>query len=370
VESEGQLLSISYTSGTTGSPKGVMHSHRGAHQQALAMTHHCGFTVDTRYLWTLPMFHCHGWSNTWAVTAAGGTHVCLRTFSPAAAWQAVRAYDITHFSAAPTVLTMMLAEPGDGPAPACPLRVTTGGAPPTPALIARMEAAGLVPQHLYGLTETIGPSLVNVWQDSWSALGADERALLHARQGIPTVAMAGMRVVDATGDDVPADGATQGEILLRGDTVTSGYYRNPEATGAAIVDGWFRTGDIAVRHEDGYVEVRDRLKDIIISGGENISSVEVERVIDSYPGIRESAVVGIPDAKWGERPVAFVDTGDAAVDDEELTRHVRSRLAAFKAPRTIIRGELPKTATGKIRKDVLRLRAVEAADPAQVERTS
>jgi fatty-acyl-CoA synthase len=174
-----------------------------------------------------------------------------------------------------------------------------------------------------------------------------------------------MRVVDETSADVPADGVTQGEILLRGDTVTSGYYRDPEATEAAIVDGWFRTGDIAVRHEDGYVEVRDRLKDIIISGGENISSVEVERVIDSYPGIRESAVVGIPDEKWGERPVAFVDTGDTSVDDEELARHVRGRLAAFKAPRTIIRGELPKTATGKIRKDVLRLRAVEAADPAQ-----
>jgi fatty-acyl-CoA synthase len=305
------------------------------------------------------MFHCHGWANTWAITTAGGTHVCLRTFSPAAAWGLIREHEITHLSAAPTVLTMMLTEHGDGPALIRPVRVTTGGAPPSPALIERMESAGLIPQHLYGLTETIGPSLVNVWRESWGALAPDQRARLHARQGVPTLTISGMRVVDEKGDDVPLDGVTRGEIELRGDTVTMGYFRNPEATDAAFRDGWFRTGDIAVVHEDGYVEVCDRLKDIIISGGENISSVEIERIIDAYPGVLESAVVGVPDPTWGERPVAFVDPGEASWPDDELTRHLRNHLAGFKTPKVIVRGALPKTATGKVRKDVLRRRATE-----------
>lgn len=350
------LLSISYTSGTTGSPKGVMHDHRAGYLQALSMVHHCGFTIDTVYLWTLPMFHCHGWGNTWAITAAGGTHVCLRTFSATAVWALIERHGVTHLSAAPTVLTMMLGERPEAP-PRPAVRVTTGGAPPSPALIERMEAAGLAPQHLYGLTETLGPSLVNIWQETWSSEEAGERARLHARQGVPTLTITGVRVIDDRGADVPRDGSTRGEILLRGHTVTTGYYNAPEATAAALRDGWFHTGDVAVLHPDGYVEVADRLKDIIISGGENISSVEVERVLDACPGVLESAVVAAPDEQWGERPVAFIDVGDNQVDDAEITRHVRAHLAGFKTPRTIVRCELPKTATGKIRKDVLRERA-------------
>lgn len=352
---ETDLLSISYTSGTTGVPKGVMHTHRGAYLQTLAMTYHNGFTADTRYLWTLPMFHCHGWANTWAVTAAGGTHVCLRTFSPAAAWDAIDTLRVTHLSAAPTVLTMMLADRSE-PVVGAQVKVTTGGAPPSPALLERLHGVGFVPQHLYGLTETIGPSIVNVWDRSWDDLPPDEQARLHARQGVQTIAIDALRVTDAAGIDVARDATSRGEIQLRGDTVTSGYYRNETATAEAFVDGWFRTGDVAVVHPDGYVEVVDRLKDIIISGGENISSVEVERVIDAFPGVLESAVVGAPDDRWGERPVAFVDSGSTVLDGDALTTHLRRYLGGFKIPRTIISGQLPKTATGKIRKDVLRRR--------------
>lgn len=360
---ETDLLSISYTSGTTGAPKGVMHTHRGAYLQTLSMVHHNSYTTDTRYLWTLPMFHCHGWANTWAITAAGGTHVCLRTFSPTAAWDAIDTLRATDLSAAPTVLTMMLAERTDSVAGHV-VKVTTGGAPPSPALLERLRGAGFVPQHLYGLTETIGPSIVNVWHRSWDDLPVSDKARLHARQGVPAVAISGLRVAGPDGEGVARDATSRGEILLRGDTVTPGYFRNETATTEAIVDGWFHTGDVAVVHPDGYVEVVDRLKDIIISGGENISSVEVERVIDSFPGVLESAVVGAPDERWGERPVAFVDTGVDVLDEDALAAHLRQSLGGFKVPRTIVKGKLPKTATGKIRKDVLRRRL--SSDPGEI----
>lgn len=356
--SEEDLLSISYTSGTTGRPKGVMQTHRAACLQAISMIVHTGLSGDSRYLWTLPMFHCHGWGQVWAVTAAGGTHVCLRTFDPAATWDVIRDSAVTHLSAAPTVITMLLthrpaADPGG------PVRVTMGGAPPSPALIERMEAAGLVPRHLYGLTETLGPSLVNVWRSEWSALPEADRARRHARQGVPTLPISGVRIVDDRGSDQPSDGISSGELWLRGDTVTTGYFGDDEATETAIVDGWLKTGDAAVRHPDGYVEITDRLKDVIITGGENVSSVEVERVIDSFDGVVESAVVGVPHPVWGEQVVAFVSGED--VDDERLIAHVRRHLAGFKVPRRIEHVDLPKTATGKIRKDLLRARAAAAS---------
>lgn len=358
------LLSISYTSGTTGEPKGVMHSHRGAYLQTVAMAYHGAFTPDTRYLWTLPMFHCHGWCNTWAVTAAGGTHICMRTFTPEAAWHALDRHKITHMSAAPTVLIMLLAEQSRAHVTRRAVRVSTGGAPPTPTLIQRMESAGLTPQHLYGLTETLGPSLVNEWQAEWNALSPQDRAWRHARQGIPTVAVEA-RVLDAQGIEVARDGVSPGEIVIRGETVTSGYFENPTATRNAIRDGWLHTGDVGVVHPDGYMQVTDRLKDIIISGGENISSVEIERAIDSYPGVIESAVVAAPHPKWGEQPVAFIHAA-AEIADMDLIAHLRERVAGFKLPKHFYFGDLPKTATGKVRKDVLRgvaATATAADDP-------
>jgi len=352
---EADLLSISYTSGTTGRPKGVMQTHRAAYLQANAMIVHSGLDRDARYLWTLPMFHCHGWGHTWAVTAAGGTHVCLRSFDPAEVWRHLDAGDVSHLSAAPTVITMLLAERPTGVAAGRRVRVSMGGAPPSPALVERMDRAGLTPHHLYGLTETLGPSLVNLWQRAWDALPVGDRARMHARQGVATLPISGVRIVGDDGADVPSDGTSSGELWLRGDTVTAGYFRDPEATEAAIVDGWLRTGDAAVRHADGYVEITDRLKDIIITGGENVSSVEVERAIDAFDGVVESAVVGAPHPLWGEQVVAFVTATD--LDEASLIRHLRDRLAGFKMPRRFVYGDLPKTATGKVRKDVLRGRA-------------
>lgn len=357
-EDERGLLAISYTSGTTGRPKGVMYHHRGAYLQALAAAFHARLAADSVYLWTLPMFHCDGWCFTWAVTAAGATHVCARSIDPARIWESLRTQGVTHFSAAPTVLTMIANAPEatTGPALVPPVHVQTGGAPPSPTLIARMNDLGLQVTHLYGLTETFGPLAINDWHPEWNARPLPERAALLARQGVGNVIADPLRVVDHNGRDVPADGATVGELVCRGNDVMVGYYHDDEATSAADLDGWFRTGDLGVMHPDGYVEIRDRAKDIIISGGENIASVEVERVLDSHPAVLESAVVGRPDDLWGELPVAFVvlrPDGEAA--PEELTAYVRARLAHFKAPREVILvTELPKTSTGKIQKHALR----------------
>jgi fatty-acyl-CoA synthase len=353
---EQELLAINYTSGTTGSPKGVMYHHRGAFLQALAMAFHTRLDSDSRYLWTLPMFHCDGWCFPWAVTAAGGTHVCLRAMDPAEVWRLLREEGVTHFSAAPTVLTMIAHAPeAGGPPLAGRVAVTTGGAPPTPTLLARMADLGMDVTHLYGLTETFGPVAVNEWRTEWDELTGQEQATLRARQGVGNVIAPPLRVIGADGSDVPADGETIGEIVARGNAVMLGYYRDEKATAAVDADGWFRTGDLAVMHPDGYVEIRDRSKDIIISGGENISSVEVERVLDSHPDVVESAVVGRPDEQWGEVPVAFVVVRDGADPDAEaLVAHVRERLAGFKAPKEVVFGDLPKTSTGKIQKNVLR----------------
>jgi fatty-acyl-CoA synthase len=355
---ERQLLAINYTSGTTGHPKGVMYHHRGAYLQATAMAYHARLGPGARYLWTLPMFHCNGWCFTWAVTAAGGTHVCLRTVDTAEIWRLLREEGITHFSAAPTVLTMIAEDSAAGKLDH-QVHVDTGGAPPSATLLARMDSMNLAVTHLYGLTETYGPLAINEWQPEWDSLEPDQRAALRARQGAPNIIARPLRILDEDGRDVPADGETIGEIAVSGNDVMLGYYRDDEATREVTRSGCFLTGDLAVMHPDGYVEIRDRSKDVIISGGENIASVEVEQVLDSHPSVVESAVVGMPHERWGEVPVAFVTLRADDVDADTLTGYARERLARFKVPRRFEFGELPKTSTGKIQKNVLRDRVDE-----------
>ncbi len=358
ITDENALLSLNYTSGTTGHPKGVMYSHRGANLNALAMAAQTGLGSDAVFLWTLPIFHCNGWCFPWAVTAVGGTHVMLRTPDPAAVWRHIREDGVTHFNAAPTVLIGLVNHPDAAPAPRT-VRVSTGGAPPSPTLLAQLAELNIAVTHLYGLTETYGPSLICDWRSEWDALAAGEQARIKARQGVGTLVTTSVRVIDSGGADVPADGQTQGEIAIKGNNVMLGYYKDPAATAAACVEGpggaWFRTGDMAVMHDHGYVEVRDRAKDVIISGGENIASIEVEQALASHPDVVECAVVAAPDDVWGEVPTAFVVLrGGAEVAEEELIEHVRGRLARFKAPKSVTFGDLPKTATGKIQKFALR----------------
>jgi fatty-acyl-CoA synthase len=358
VDDERALISINYTSGTTGAPKGVMYHHRGAYLQALAMAMHMQLDAGSVFLWTLPMFHCNGWCFTWAVTAAGATHLCLRKLDPSIVWKHLKDTGVTHFNAAPTVLIMLAWHEAADAVSGRRIRVATGGAPPTPALLARMAGLGMDVTHLYGLTETFGPAVICEWRPELSALATAEQAHFKARQGVGNVISQALRVVDAGGGDVPADGVTLGEIALRGNNVMLGYYRDADGTRNAAPDGWFRTGDLAVMHPDRYVEVRDRAKDIIISGGENIASVEVERALSNHSSVLEAAVVAGPDPKWGEVPIAFVTlkAGTEAAE-AELIAYARSVLAHFKAPKRIVFGELPKNATGKIQKFVLRERA-------------
>ncbi len=359
VADESELISLNYTSGTTGSPKGVMYHHRGAYLQSLAMAFHSKLDTGSGFLWTLPMFHCNGWCFTWAVTAAGGTHICLRNVEPGEIWRMIRTGEVTHFNAAPTVLTMLARHEfaTEGPAPRT-ISVATGGAPPSPTLLEEMAALNMDVTHLYGLTETFGPVTLCEWMPEWNALPVDEQARIKARQGVGNVISERMRVVDRRGEDVAADGETIGEVALRGNNLMKGYFRDPDGTRKVMPDGWFRTGDLGVMHPDGYVELRDRAKDIIISGGENIASIEVEQVIVSHPAVSEAAVVAAPDDEWGEIPVAFVDLRPGAhATQEDIVGHVRDRLAHFKAPKLVIMGELPKTSTGKVQKYALRKRA-------------
>ena len=354
VTDERSLLSINYTSGTTGKPKGVMYHHRGAHLQALAMAMHSGFTESSVFLWTLPMFHCNGWCFTWAVTAAGGTHLCLRKSDPALIWQHLRASGVTQFNAAPTILIMLAWHEG-AQALARTVKVSTGGAPPTPALLARMAELHMNVTHLYGLTETFGPAVICEWRQDWDRWPAERIAQIKARQGVGNVISQTLRVVNAQGGDVVDDGTTLGEIALRGNNIMLGYYRDDEATHNAAPDGWFRTGDLAVMHADGYIEIKDRAKDIIISGGENIASVEVERTLSAHPAVLEVAVVAAPDEKWGEVPVAFVTLKPGqSLDAATLIAYAREHMAHFKAPKKIVFCDLPKNATGKIQKFMLR----------------
>jgi fatty-acyl-CoA synthase len=353
---EHALLSINYTSGTTGEPKGAMYHHRGAYLQALAMVAHMRMDPSSSYLWTLPMFHCNGWCFPWAVTAAAATHVCLPKVDPAAIWDLVDNEGITHMCGAPAVLTSMLESPvAQTERRGRPLQFLTGGAAPSPSMLAAAEAADVEVTQAYGLTETHGPAVLCVPDPAWKALDRLERARMQARQGIPTYAGLRVRVVAADGVDVPADGESMGEVWLRGNTLMLGYFRDDAKTASAMSKGWFRTGDIAVLHPDGHLELRDRKKDVIISGGENITSIEVEQAIASHPAVLEVAVVGIPDQRWGEVPIAHVQLRDHhAATEQDIIEHVRELLARFKTPKRVVFGPLPRTATGKIQKFALR----------------
>ena len=362
LETEDDTISINYTSGTTGRPKGVMYTHRGAYLNAIAEMHHARIDSRSVYLWTLPMFHCNGWCFTWGVTAAAATHVCLRKLEPPAVWQLFDEAGVTHMCGAPTVLVMLGADDAAHPLER-PIVVTTAGAPPPPAVIARTEALGFSINHVYGLTETYGPITICEWNPAWDDLDAADRARLKARQGLQVVTADAVRVLDAEMRDVPADAETMGEVVMKGNNVMKGYFADQEATAAAFRGGWFHSGDLAVMHPDGYIEIRDRAKDIIISGGENISTVEVEKVLVSHPDVLEAAVVAMPDEKWGERPKAYVSLrADSTLTEPELIAFARETLPGFKAPSAVEFGELPKTSTGKVKKYELRERARVTAD--------
>ncbi|PHR28323.1 MAG: acyl-CoA synthetase [Desulfotalea sp.] len=357
IDSEDQLLAINYTSGTTGRPKGVMYHHRGAYLNAIGEILESGITAASSYLWTLPMFHCNGWCFTWGVTAAGATHVCLRAVIAEDIFNLIEQEKITHLCAAPTILIIMSSWPEAANLKIKqPLKIMTAGAPPPPTIIRNMEKMGAEITHTYGLTEVYGPHSVCAWQPTWKDLNDTEMAEVKSRQGVPYIITHYMDVVDPiTMEPVPRDGKAMGEIVMRGNNVMTGYYKDPKATDAAFAGGWFHSGDLAVMHKDGYVQIMDRKKDIIISGGENISTVEVENVIYCHPDVQEVAVVPVPDAKWGEVPKAFIVVKSGTnPSSEDIINFTKKHLARFKAPKFVEFTELPKTATGKIQKFKLR----------------
>ncbi|MGH7715990.1 MAG: AMP-binding protein, partial [Vulcanimicrobiaceae bacterium] len=350
-------ISINYTSGTTGRPKGVMYTYRGAFVNAQAEIFHTNMRPESVYLWTLPMFHCNGWIFPYAVTAAGATHVCLRKVDPKKILELIETEKVTHMCGAPTVWIMLANDPAAKPF-AHKIHITTAGAPPSPTIIKQMEALGATMTHVYGLTETYGPITVCEWKSpQWDTADETERARLKSRQGVAMLTMDArdVRVVDIGLNDVPADGKTPGEIVMRGNNVMKGYYNDPEATAKAFAGGWFHSGDVAVMQPDGYIEIVDRAKDVIISGGENISTIQVEKVIVAHEAVLECAVVAMPDNKWGEVPKAFVTLKEGqTLTADALLAFCREQLPGFKVPKAIEFGPLPKTSTGKIQKFVLR----------------
>ncbi|MBT9149693.1 MAG: acyl--CoA ligase family protein [Dehalococcoidia bacterium] len=356
VEDDYETISINYTSGTTGVPKGVMYHHRGAYLNALGEALQMKMSSYSNYLWTLPMFHCNGWCFTWGVTAVGGTHVCLRAVDADRIFDLIETEKVSHFCAAPIVLITLAGNPrSENLNLEHKLHIVVAGAPPSPTIIQKMEDMGAEITHVYGLTETYGPHSICEWQPQWDNLKAKEKALIKARQGVPYIHALEMRVVNDNMEDVPRDGQTMGEIVMRGNNVMMGYYLQEEATAEAFRGGWFHSDDLAIMHENGYVEIKDRKKDLIISGGENISTVELENVIYKHPDVQEVSVVAIPHEKWGEVPKAFVvakpGTNPA---EEDIIEFCRQHLARFKCPKAVEFGELPKTSTGKIQKYILR----------------
>lgn len=361
---EWDSISLNYTSGTTGRPKGVLYSHRSAYLNAMGNMVSSGIALNSVYLWTLPMFHCNGWCFPWTVAMIAGTNVCLRKVEPKAIFEAIGAHRVQHFCGAPVVLNMMANAPqSDRIRPDWSVRAITGGAAPPAALIAHMADLNIEVDHQYGLTETLGPSVVCSWHDEWNALELQEQARIKSRIGVRKHTLEGAQVVDPqTMEPVPHDGKTIGELVMRGNTVMKGYLKNPQATEQAFKGGWFHSGDLVVVHPDGYFEVKDRLKDIVISGGENVSTVEVEGVLYHHEAVLEAAVVAMPHDKWGETPCAFVTLKPGRdVTQNELIAFCRSRLAGFKVPHTIVFAELPKTSTGKVQKFLLRQMAREYA---------
>jgi fatty-acyl-CoA synthase len=354
LEDEEETIAINYTSGTTGRPKGVMYTYRGAYLNALCQVIEAGMGTDAVYLWTVPMFHCNGWCFPWAVTAVSGTHVCLRRVDPARMWQLFGDEGVSHYCGAPTVQIMLMNHPAARRLDR-PVTVYVAGAPPSPTLLGQLKSRNFRPIHAYGLTETYAPITSCAWHREWDDRPAEEQARLLARQGQGQVAADLVRVVDAVMADVPRDAETIGEIVMRGNIVMKGYYQDPEGTAAAFHGGWFHSGDLGVWHPDGYIELRDRMKDIIISGGENISTVEVEQAIAKHPAVLDCAVVAIPDEQWGERPKAFVTLkpGQQASERDIIT-FCRDQIAHFKCPAAVAFGELPRTSTGKVQKFILR----------------
>ena len=365
-EDEWDAISINYTSGTTGDPKGVVSHHRGAYLLAQGNALTTSMAKHAVYLWTLPMFHCNGWCFPWTLLAIIGTHVCLRQVRAEPIWEALAQERVTHLCGAPIVMSLMISAP-QSVKRALDHRVQffTAAAPPPEKLLADMKEAGFDVTHLYGLTETYGPAVVNDWHDGWSTLSSAEQAKLKARQGVRYLALEGLDVLDPeTMAPVPRDGVTMGEVMFRGNVVMKGYFRNPKATQEAFAEGWFHSGDLGVRHPDGYIQLKDRSKDVIISGGENISSIEVEEALYRHPAVAVTAVVAMPHEKWGETPCAFVELAEGqAADAETLRAWCRDHLAPYKVPGRFVFTTIPRTSTGKIQKFLLRTRARELAEP-------